>query len=110
MTSLDGEQEIADVAKTFNPLESTLLKHRTLTLFGEVNQDAAAIATPATQPKLDIETLLSNSRKLRQSIDAVTQTHLNNMRRNLKHRLQVAREKGDQELIHLLELEEQQMA
>ena len=41
MTSLDGEQEIADVAKTFNPLESTLLKHRTLTLFGEVNQDVS---------------------------------------------------------------------
>ncbi len=41
MTSLDGEQEIADVAKTFNPLESMLLKHRTLTLFGEVNQDVS---------------------------------------------------------------------
>jgi len=41
MTSLDGEQEIAEVAKTFNPLESMLLKHRTLTLFGEVNQDVS---------------------------------------------------------------------
>lgn len=41
MTSLDGEQEIAEVAKTFNPLEATLLKHRTLTLFGEVNQDVS---------------------------------------------------------------------
>ena len=41
MTSLDGEQEIADVAKTFNPLESTMLKHRTLTLFGEVNQEVS---------------------------------------------------------------------
>ena len=41
MTSLDGEQEIAEVAKTFNPLESTMLKHRTLTLFGEVNQEVS---------------------------------------------------------------------
>ena len=41
MTSLDGEPEIADVAKTFNPLESTMLKHRTLTLFGEVNQEVS---------------------------------------------------------------------
>jgi ATP-dependent Clp protease protease subunit len=41
MTSLDSEQEIAEVAKTFNPLESTMLKHRTLTLFGEVNQEVS---------------------------------------------------------------------
>ena len=41
MTSLDGEQEIAEVAKSFNPLESTMLKHRTLTLFGEVNQEVS---------------------------------------------------------------------
>ena len=41
MTSLDGEQELAEVAKTFNPLESTMLKHRTLTLFGEVNQEVS---------------------------------------------------------------------
>jgi ATP-dependent Clp protease, protease subunit len=41
MTSLDGEQELADVAKTLNPMDSTLMKHRTLTLFGEVNQDVS---------------------------------------------------------------------
>ena len=41
MTSLDGEQEIAEVAKSFNPLESTMLKYRTLTLFGEVNQEVS---------------------------------------------------------------------
>ena len=41
MTSLDGEQEIADVAKSLNPLDSMMLKHRTLTLFGEVNQDVS---------------------------------------------------------------------
>ena len=41
MTSLDGEKEMADVAKSFNPLEATLLKNRTLTLFGEVDQDVS---------------------------------------------------------------------
>jgi len=41
MTSLDGEQEMAEVAKSFNPLEATMIKHRTLTLFGEVNQDVS---------------------------------------------------------------------
>ena len=41
MTSLDGEQELADVAKSLNPMDSMLMKHRTLTLFGEVNQDVS---------------------------------------------------------------------
>ena len=37
----EGEQELADVAKSFNPMESALMKHRTLTLFGEINQDVS---------------------------------------------------------------------
>jgi ATP-dependent Clp protease, protease subunit len=41
MTSLDGEQELAEVAKNLNPMESFMMKHRTLTLFGEVNQDVS---------------------------------------------------------------------
>ncbi len=41
MTRLDGEQELAEVAKTLNPMDSILTKHRTLTLFGEVNQDVS---------------------------------------------------------------------
>jgi ATP-dependent Clp protease protease subunit len=41
MNSLDGEQELADVAKSLNPMDSALMKHRTLTLFGEVNQDVS---------------------------------------------------------------------
>ncbi len=38
---LDGEADIADAAKAFNVLENSLLKHRTLTLFGEVNQEVS---------------------------------------------------------------------
>ena len=41
MTWLDGEHELAEVAKSFNPMDSILSKHRTLTLFGEVNQDVS---------------------------------------------------------------------
>jgi len=37
----DGEQELAEVAKSLNPMESALMKHRTLTLFGEVNQEVS---------------------------------------------------------------------
>ena len=41
MTSLDGEKELAEVAKTLNPMDSVLMKNRTLTLFGEINQDVS---------------------------------------------------------------------
>ncbi|MEM9622805.1 MAG: ATP-dependent Clp protease proteolytic subunit [Pseudomonadota bacterium] len=41
MTSLDGEQELAEVAKSLNPMESVLMKNRTLTLFGEINQEVS---------------------------------------------------------------------
>lgn len=40
--TMDGEmEEVADMARQFQLTEHTLLKHRTLTLFGEVNQDVA---------------------------------------------------------------------
>lgn len=41
MTKLDGVEEVVEVAKQFNFLENTLLKNRTLTLFGEVTQEVA---------------------------------------------------------------------
>ena len=45
-----------------------------------------------------------------QVLEELNQTHLNNLRRNLEHRLQVAREKGDEDLIRLLEAEFEQIA
>lgn len=41
MTMLDGAEELTEVAKQFQFLENTLLKNRTLTLFGEINKDVA---------------------------------------------------------------------
>ncbi len=41
MTRLDGEQGVMEAAKQFNMLESTLFKHRTMTLFGEITKDVA---------------------------------------------------------------------
>ncbi len=38
---LDGDDDMKDAAKSFNFLESSLLKNRTLTLFGEINKDVA---------------------------------------------------------------------
>ena len=41
MTSMDAEGEMKEVAKSFNLLESTLISNRTITLFGEINQEVA---------------------------------------------------------------------
>jgi ATP-dependent Clp protease, protease subunit len=38
--TMNGE-EVAEAAKQFNFLENTLLKHRTLTIFGEINKEVA---------------------------------------------------------------------
>jgi ATP-dependent Clp protease protease subunit len=38
--TMNGE-EVAEAAKQFNFLENTLLKHRTVTIFGEINKEAA---------------------------------------------------------------------
>lgn len=45
MTQLDGMDEMAEAAKQFQFLESTLLKSRTLTLFGEINNEVARRTT-----------------------------------------------------------------
>ena len=36
-----SDEEVAEAAKQFHFLENTLLKHRTLTIFGEINKDVA---------------------------------------------------------------------
>ncbi len=41
MPKLDSEQDINDAVKQFNMLENSLLKNRTLTIFGEITKDLA---------------------------------------------------------------------
>jgi ATP-dependent Clp protease protease subunit len=41
MTELGGAEEVAETAAQARFLENTLLKNRTLTLFGEINEDVA---------------------------------------------------------------------
>ena len=47
--------------------------------------------------------------KRQQLLEELNNVHLNNLRRNLERRLQVAREKGDENLISLLEAEFEQL-
>ena len=39
MTMMDGDKDINEVAKNFNLLEHALISNRTITLFGEINQE-----------------------------------------------------------------------
>lgn len=48
--------------------------------------------------------------KIKKFGDELGRTHLANIRRNLEHRLEVAREKGDCNLVRLLEEEVKQLA
>lgn len=48
--------------------------------------------------------------KKREILDELMNSHLQNIQRSLEHRLQVARAKGDQKLVRLLEAESKQMA
>ena len=41
MKSMDSEGEVKEIAKNFNMLESALISNRTITLFGEINQEVA---------------------------------------------------------------------
>ena len=41
MSRLDGDPDLDKAVKQFNLLDSSLFKHRTLTLFGEINKDVA---------------------------------------------------------------------
>lgn len=46
----------------------------------------------------------------REALDEFMSSHLNNIRRSLEHRLMVAKAKGDDNLVQLLEAESKQMA
>ncbi|NEQ19984.1 MAG: DUF4278 domain-containing protein [Microcoleus sp. SIO2G3] len=61
------------------------------------------IATTSTRTGI-----IRNERE--QVLDEWTNLHLQNIRRSLEHRLQVAKANGDQNLIQLLEAESKQMA
>ena len=46
----------------------------------------------------------------REALDQLMNSHLRNIKQSLEHRLQVAKDKGDQKLVRLLEAESEQMA
>jgi hypothetical protein len=78
-------------------------------------------ATYYTGDPIDVEAMLLRKQRSNaeaalkdcgreQVVNELSNTHLANIRKNLEHRLQVARAKGDQNLVNLLEAEAKQLA
>lgn len=70
--------------------------------------EGSLLKATSTAPENNQAALTKSSRQL--VLEELHDTHLSNIRRNLEHRLQVAREKGDQNLIRILQAEFEQMA
>jgi hypothetical protein len=73
-------------------------------------QPTAAESTLTAPRVITVSDRTSLSCKKRELLDELMNSHLKNIQRSLEHRLQVARAKGDQKLVRLLEAESKQMA
>ncbi len=73
-------------------------------------QPTAAESTLTAPRVITVSDRTSLSCKKRELLDELMNSHLKNIQRSLEHRLQVARAKGDQKLVQLLEAESKQMA
>lgn len=62
-----------------------------------------------TQPIGTLGRCTIAARNKREVLDEITRCHLKNIQRSLEHRLEVAKAKGDENLIQLLEAESAQM-
>ncbi len=75
-----------------------------------LRRDYAKVAAPVTIPAVtETEVALTKSSR-QQALEELHNIHRNNICRSLDRRLQVAREKGDKNLIHLLEAESKQLS
>lgn len=79
---------------------------------GQVVAPRTAQAMPVAMPALGVETYGVTSRfpREKQRLADVAGVHQQTLRQILNHRLEIARQRGDQNLIHLLEAEQQQIA
>ncbi|AFZ29030.1 hypothetical protein Glo7428_0429 [Gloeocapsa sp. PCC 7428] len=65
--------------------------------------------TETAKTKLKAENQVSTASSRQRALEELNHTHIANIRQNLEHRLQVARARGDQKLIQMLEVEAKQL-
>ncbi|MDB9312057.1 DUF4278 domain-containing protein [Spirulina sp. CS-785/01] len=97
------------------PRHIPVLKEKpTLKYRGVAYKSCPIIQTEATlQTQLAAITASANkvqSKSRSSVVPTATSTHLDNLRQNLERRLQVAKERGDEQLVRLLEEESKQLA
>lgn len=72
-------------------------------------QSAVAELTEVAQPVAAVTRQTLPLLQKHEVLDEIMSSHLRNIQRSLEHRLQVARAKGDQNLVRLLEAESERM-
>ncbi len=73
-------------------------------------QPSTPVSRVVPQPVAPVSYRIWLTKNKREVLDELMNSHLKNIQRSLEHRLQVARAKGDQNLIRLLEAESKQLA
>lgn len=75
------------------------------------NEPAIVEPTPVAQPmRSSVTKPFFRHNRRETALDETKTMHLRNIQRALEHRMQVAKAKGDEKLLHLLEAELKQMA
>jgi len=71
-----------------------------------------ALTSPVLTPSFGLETYWApaRSQRERQRLAEIARIHQQNLRERLNYRLEKAKQRGDETLIHLLEAEQQQIA
>jgi len=79
---------------------------------GRMVEPQVALTSPVLTPSFGLETYWApaRSQRERQRLAEIARIHQQNLRERLNYRLEKAKQRGDETLIHLLEAEQQQIA
>lgn len=89
------------------PLPSQNLQYRGVAYRN--SQPAVPVLSKQEESVTPIARWQWSNRHKREVLDELTRSHLQNIRRSLEHRLQVAKAKGDEQLVRMLEKESEQL-
>lgn len=73
-------------------------------------EEAINLQNHCAKPTQEVNSRLRSNNRLKNKKDELTKIHLLNIRKNLERRLQIAKQRGDTNLVYMLEEEAKQMA
>jgi len=101
-------QQVLESIPVVQPVHN--LKYRGVEYRSGETDGAKTAVTVQSRNTSPTRRVLSTSELRHLSVLEIAQIHHNNIRQRLEHRLQVAKAKGDENLVRLLEVEQQQIA